>query len=65
MHGIFQARIPEQVAISYSRDPPDPGTKLTSPRSPALAGGFFATDTTWEAQSWRRYMGISSRNTGV
>ena len=44
-HGIFQARILEQVAISYSgrssqlRD----GTK--SPGSAALAGRFFTTET--------------------
>ena len=28
---------------------PDPGIKLTSPASPALAGGFLTTCTTWEA----------------
>ena len=33
------------VAISYSRDLPDPG--LASPSSPALAGGFFTTRATW------------------
>ena len=32
-HGILQARIPEWVAISFSRDLSDPGIK---PRSPAL-----------------------------
>ena len=37
-HGVFQARILEQVAISYSRGLPDPGIE---PMSPALAGGFF------------------------
>ena len=30
-------------------DLPDPGIKPTSPGSPALAGGFFATSATWEA----------------
>ena len=30
-------------------DLPDPGIKPTSLMSPALAGGFFATSTTWEA----------------
>ena len=29
---------------------PDPGIEPTSPASPALAGGFFPTSTTWEAQ---------------
>ena len=27
----------------------DPGVKPTSPRSPALAGGFFTTSANWEA----------------
>ena len=30
-------------------DLPDPGIKPTSLTSPALAGGFFTTSTTWEA----------------
>ena len=33
IHGIFQARILECIAISFSRDLPDPGIK---PRSPIL-----------------------------
>ena len=28
---------------------PNQGTEHTSPMSPALAGGFFTTSTTWEA----------------
>ena len=32
-------------------DLPHPGMEPTSPASPALAGGFFPTSTTWEAQS--------------
>ena len=31
-------------------DPPDPGIKPTSLKSPALAGGFFSASTTWEAK---------------
>ena len=31
-------------------DLPDPGIKLESLVSPALAGGFFTTSATWEAQ---------------
>ena len=46
VYGIFQGRILEQVAISYQRDLPDPGIE---PASPALAGEFFTTSTTWEA----------------
>ena len=35
VHGIFQARVLEWIAISFSRDFSDPGIK---PVSPALAG---------------------------
>ena len=58
VHGIFQARILEWVAISYSRGSfrPDPGIEplsFTSPISPAFADGFFFFFfyhcTTWEA----------------
>ena len=31
-------------------DLPDPGIKPASLMSPALAGGFFTTNATWEAQ---------------
>ena len=46
VHGIFQARILEWVAISYSRGffRPNPGIEplsFTSPMSPAFACGFF------------------------
>ena len=44
VHRIFQARILEWVAISYSRDLPDSGIKPSSLASPALAGGFFITE---------------------
>ena len=30
-------------------DLPDPGIEPMSPVSPALAGGFFTTNATWEA----------------
>ena len=54
-HGVFQARILEWVAISSSRgssqslDLEDPH-KRHAFLSPALAGGFFTTSATWEAQ---------------
>jgi len=41
VRGILQGRILERVAISFSRDLPDSGTK---PVSPALAGAFFTTE---------------------
>ena len=50
VHGILQARIQEWVACPPPRDLPDPGIKPASLTSPALAGGFFTTSATWEAQ---------------
>ena len=47
--GILHARILEWVAIPFSRDLPNPGIEPTSLLSPALAGRFFTTSTTWEA----------------
>ena len=46
VHGIFQARILERVAISYSRgsSQPNPVIELMSPASPAI-GGFFTTES--------------------
>ena len=44
VHGIFQARVLEWVAISYSGDLPDPEMKLVTL---ALAGGFFTTSATY------------------
>ena len=46
VHRIFQARILEWVAISFSRDLPDPGIEPVSLASAASAGGFFTTSTT-------------------
>ena len=44
-HGISQARILEWVVISFSRDLSDSGMEPVSPASPALAGGFFSTES--------------------
>ena len=41
VHAIFQARILEQVATSYSGGTSHPGIRLTSLVSPTKAGGFF------------------------
>jgi len=46
VHEIFQARILEWVAISYSRGSSDAEIE---PAFPALAGRFFITTATWEA----------------
>ena len=43
-HGIFQARILEWVAIPSPGDLLNPGNEPASLASPALAGGFFATE---------------------
>ena len=54
VHGTFQARILEWIAISSSRgsslgDLPYPGIKPRSLAFPAVAGRFFTNCTTWEA----------------
>ena len=50
--GIFQARILKRVATpSPPGDLPSPGINVTPLMSPALAGGFFATSTTGEADT--------------
>ena len=46
---IFQARTLEWVATFYSRGYSNPRFEPASPITPALAGGFFTTNTTWEA----------------
>ena len=60
VHGTFQARILEWVAISFSGDLPEPGMEHESLVSPALVGGFFTTSTTWEAQVWLSEKAVSS-----
>ena len=53
VHGILQARILEWVAMPSSRgssQSSDPGIKHMFLMSPALAGRFFSTSATWEAQ---------------
>ena len=50
--GILQARILEWVAMPSSGGGlPDTGMESTPRMSPALAGRFFTTSATWEAQS--------------
>jgi len=46
---ILQARILEWVAIPFSRDLPNPGIK---PWSTIIAGGFFTSWATREAQEY-------------
>ena len=56
VHGISQARLLEWVAVPSFGDLPDPGMEPASLVSPASAGGFFTTSTTWETHT--RYLGV-------
>ena len=49
--GILQARILEWAAMPSFRESSQPVDQSLSLMSPALAGGFFTTITTWEAQT--------------
>ena len=48
LSGILQARILEWVAMPFCRRSSDSGIEPMSLTSPALAGVFFTTSTTWE-----------------
>ena len=50
VRGILQARILEWVACPPPGDLPNAGIKPVPFMFPALAGGFFITSATWEAQ---------------
>ena len=50
VHGILQAEYWSGLPFPPPGDLPDPGIKLSSLMSPALAGGFFTTSATWEAK---------------
>ena len=50
IHGIFQARILEWVAVSSSRGSSHIAIKPASLMSPVLAGRFFTTRATWEGR---------------
>ena len=49
VRGILQARRLKWVALSFFRRSSRPGIEFASPVSPALAGRFFTTSTTWKA----------------
>ena len=53
VHGILQARILELVAMPSSKGSSQPRDRICLLPSPALAGGFFTTRATWEAQMMR------------
>lgn len=46
VHGIFQVRILEQVVLSSSRNPPDPGIEPTC--ISRIGRWILTTCTTWE-----------------
>ena len=50
VHEILQARILEWVAMPFSRGPSQPRDQTRLPASPGLAGRFFNTSATQEAQ---------------
>ena len=50
VHGILQARLWSGLPFPSPGDLPDPGITPTSLISPALAGRFLTTSTTWEGQ---------------
>ena len=52
VHGILQARILEWVVMPSSRGSSQLGNRTCVSLSPALAGRFFTTSATWEAQVW-------------
>ena len=45
VHGILQARILSGLPFPPPRDFPDPGIQPEVPVFPALAGGFFTTES--------------------
>ena len=51
VHGILQQEYWSGLPYPPTGDPLYSGMELASLTSPALAGGFFTTSTTWEAQS--------------
>ena len=58
VHGIVQARILKP--FPSPGDLPDPGIEPVFLASPALAGGFFTTSTTWEAlQKFKKRKGMT------
>ena len=52
VHGILQARILAWVAMPPPGDLSNPGTEPAFLMSPVLSGGFFTTNTIWEALEW-------------
>ena len=60
VHAILQARILECVVMPSSGDLPNPGIEPVFLISPASAGGFFTTSTTWETSKSHSTLLLSS-----
>ena len=65
VYGIFQARTLEWVVCPPPGDLPNLGIESASLMSPALAGGFFTTTATWEAQDRETELEIVSPAAGL
>ena len=63
VHGIFQTRILEWVAVPSPGDLPDPGIEPRSLASPALAGRSFTTEPPgkhqYQISKWKFYLKLS------
>ena len=55
VHRILQERIWSGLPFPSPGGLPDPGIRPASLTSPALAGKFFTTSTTWEAHTSAQY----------
>ena len=64
VHGNFQARILELIAIAPSGDLPSPGIEPASSASPALAGGFFTSEPPGKPMRTNRGLPIKPQNSG-
>ena len=51
--GYFKQEYWSALPFPPPGDLPDPGIEPESPAFPALAGGFFTTEPTWEAHQIR------------
>ena len=56
--GILQARILSWLPCAPPEGLPNPWVELALLTFPALAGSFFTTNASWEAQTFIIYMGI-------
>ena len=66
VHGILQARTLDELPRPPPGDLPDPGTEPRSLASPALAGGFFTSSATWDAQSGgQKYYKVNLNNNAL